>query len=758
MRWHLVAGVLGMAALAGACEGPTGPRGAPGDEGLPGGQGPIGSPGEPGEPGDPGDPGDPGQPAYFTEEGLGFEIVSAEIEGTTARVRFKITDSGGLPLDLEGLYTEGEVVPSFVLARLEPQPGVSPNLIAGEGRYVAYTTRQVTSPITNVTATQPTADTGGTYTLIDGAEGLYEYEFGTEITGVDVTLTHTVGAWARRDFEDERHVANAVFHFRPDGAAVTQLRQVAETATCNSCHNSLRLHGEQRREVDLCITCHNPGVIDPDTGSSLDMTVMIHKIHRGEGLPSVQAGTPYQIIGFNQGVHDYSSVIYPQPVQNCESCHTGADGDLYKTRPTAEACTSCHDNLSLAATPGPGQIAHGGGAQANDNNCSVCHNSLEAGLESIVANHHIPANDPTAPKIEVQILSVTNTAPGQTPQVVFSVTVDGAPRNILTNPLTQINFLIAGPTTDYSRRIPAAPLTAQNPSNAVAQGNNATGTLVADGANFRYTFPVPIPADAEGSYAIAAEAYLQASGQPRYAALNPVAYFPVTDAVAQPRRELVTIEQCNTCHLDLAFHGGARKNVEYCSFCHNPSFVGSGRISRFEGADVWAESTDLRVMIHKIHMGEKLNQQPYVLGGNPGPDAGNPAGSPVDFGEVRFPGNQQACGTCHVAGSFDLPLPEGLLPTRRIQFTCNEDPAADGNQLCGPFNNNNYADPTNNFVPLTTQWTGPEASACLSCHDSGSARAHAMSNTDQGSGAEACSTCHGAGKTYDPAQYHALAP
>jgi len=370
-----------------------------------------------------------------------------------------------------------------------------------------------------------------------------------------------------------------------------------------------------------------------------------------------------------------------------------------------------------------------------------------------VVNHRVPATDPAAPKIEMQILSVTNTAPGQTPQVVFSVTVDGAPRNILTNPLTQINFLIAGPTTDYSRRLPAT-------SNAVAQGTTPTpgGTLVADGANFRYTFPVAIPADATGSYAISAEAYLQATGAPRYAALNPVAYFPVTDAVVQPRRELVTIEQCNTCHLQLAEHGGARTNAEYCSFCHNPSFVGSGRIARLEGQSVWAESTDLRVMIHKIHMGEKLSQQPYVLGGNPSPNAANPAGTQIDFGEVRFPGNQQACGTCHVAGSFDLPLAEGLLPTRRIQFTCNEDPAADADSLCGPFNNNNYADPTNNFVPVTTQWTGPEASACLSCHDSGSARAHAMSNTDQGSGAEACATCHGAGKTYDPAPYHALAP
>ena len=58
-----------------------------------------------------------------------------------------------------------------------------------------------------------------------------------------------------------------------------------------------------------CATLRRP--TDPDTGNTLDMKVFIHKIHMGANLPSVKAGKPYQIIGFNQGVSDWSDVVFP---------------------------------------------------------------------------------------------------------------------------------------------------------------------------------------------------------------------------------------------------------------------------------------------------------------------------------------------------------------------------------------------------------------------------------------------------------------
>jgi OmcA/MtrC family decaheme c-type cytochrome len=73
--------------------------------------------------------------------------------------------------------------------------------------------------------------------------------------------------------------------------------------------------------VQLCIICHQPQTSDPNTRNSLDMKVFIHDIHMGSSLPSVQAGTPYQIIGFQNSVNDFSSVVYPANIMRCQTCH-----------------------------------------------------------------------------------------------------------------------------------------------------------------------------------------------------------------------------------------------------------------------------------------------------------------------------------------------------------------------------------------------------------------------------------------------------
>ena len=54
---------------------------------------------------------------------------------------------------------------------------------------------------------------------------------------------------------------------------------------------------------------------------------MAHKIHMGSQLPSVKAGKPYQIIGFQGSVNDWSTVVHPSDPRRCEVCHqqnTGA--------------------------------------------------------------------------------------------------------------------------------------------------------------------------------------------------------------------------------------------------------------------------------------------------------------------------------------------------------------------------------------------------------------------------------------------------
>jgi OmcA/MtrC family decaheme c-type cytochrome len=323
------------------------------------------------------------------------------------------------------------------------------------------------------------------------------------------------------------------------------------------------------------------------------------------------------------------------------------------------------------------------------------------------------------------------------PEIVFSVTTDGAPLDILATPLTRLSLTVAGPTTDY----------AQYWSHTI-QGSGATGTLTAEGGDYRYTFPAPMPATATGSYAIAMEAYSQPGGAsgPRFAAMNPIAFVPVTDATAEPRREVVALDKCNSCHFELQAHGGNRKNPQYCIMCHNPNNVNDDRVSRFEGETVVAQSVDMKVFIHRIHMGEDLADKPYILYGFPAPSAATPGGTPIDFAEVRYPGDRKACWACHEGTSYALPLSgAGRLPSKIQTLACTEDPAADADSYCAT------------RVVESETLIYPEAAACTGCHNAPSAIAHAQVMTAPG-GAESCATCHGPGASYDVELVHAPTP
>jgi OmcA/MtrC family decaheme c-type cytochrome len=303
--------------------------------------------------------------------------------------------------------------------------------------------------------------------------------------------------------------------------------------------------------------------------------------------------------------------------------------------------------------------------------------------------------------------------------------------------MTRLVVTVAGPTTDYATFW-----------QYTIQGTGATGTLTAEGnGSFRYKFPALMPAGAAGTYALGMEGYIQPGGAsgPRYATENPILYVPVTDAVAEPRREIVDEAQCERCHRDLAAHGGSRKNPQYCAFCHNPNNPGDDRISRLETGTVTAQSVDFRVFIHRIHMGEKLAQKPYILGGNPTPTKANPLGTPIDFSEVRYPGDQRACWACHTGDSFHLPLGDDLLPSTTQILGCIEDPLADVDNYC------------DQRQVLSEEKLPPATAACTGCHDAKAVVAHAQTMTAP-SGVEACATCHGPGSQFDVQVVHALDP
>jgi OmcA/MtrC family decaheme c-type cytochrome len=715
-----------------SCQGPAGD---PGFQGKPGPPGPAGDAGPPGQPGPAGDAGPPGQTPWLVGPGLVFTIKTAGIENSgKATVRFQITDALGVPLDRTGKLTEGPVAASFALAWLDQAPnGGGDGGVHEPLQYTSYVTTQ--NPSTK--ATQASADSNGTFTDVDPANGVYDYAFGTTIKVADPAKTHTVGVWASRDFEGQHYVANAEFDFLPNGQMVTVTRDVVQTSGCNACHNPLTAHGGDRREVRLCVLCHSPQTSDnASPPSTVDLKVMVHKIHMGAELPSVLDGGSYQLVGYMNQVSDFSTVAFPQPVQHCQACHTGkGQPDVWKTdAPTKLVCGSCHDRTSFDATVPAGFTAHPGGPQPDETKCSTCH-PPDSGLYPISFVHLAPSYDPSSPKLVLAITSVTNTAPGQTPTMVFTVQENGAPLDILGTPLSHLAVTVAGPTTDYA-----------NYWQETLQGTGAGGTLAAVPGmpgTFSYTFASPMPASATGSYAFGLEGNVTNAMNAAIGALNPIFFAAVTDAAPVPRRKVVDVAQCNACHVQLAAHGGSRMEVQYCAFCHNPNKANDQRVARFEVPATTATSVDFKVFIHKIHRGDDLTQQPYVLGGFPAPTPANPGGTPMDFGTVRFPGDLKSCPTCHAGATYILPLGANVQASLSEVLACN-DPTLNPTQYC------------QNRVVSQQVLTPPTTAVCTACHDAPYVAAHAGTNT--WNGVEACATCHGPGTPWDVQLVHKPAP
>ena len=626
----------------------------------------------------------------FVRPGLTIKLDEPSVgSDRRIRVRVRITDPKGLPLDRAGVFTPGAISMSFVAAYL-PSP---------DGQFTAYTTRSVTSPITRVTAVQASADTGGSFELL--GDGLYRYTFGTVLPATyNPSLTHSIGVYGTRDlteFRLDRQFSNDVIAFVPDASQPPHDRAITVTANCNNCHDPISAHGEVRQDLRLCVLCHTPQTIDPDTGNTVDMKVMIHKIHRGADLPSVRAGIPYRIIGFQQSVADFSTIEFPDDVRNCERCHQNAPHSTnYLTKPSRAACGACHDNVDFSTGAN-----HAGIVQTSDTLCSTCH--IPQGDKefdvSIKGAHVVPTEAESLAGVVFEILGVDNARPGSRPTIRFRIR-NKAGQPILPSLMSSLALVMAGPTSDYL-------------SYVREDARSATGT----GGEYSYTFNRAISADFQGSMAVGIEGYrnqtmLKADNTTitvRDAGFNKVFYFDTGGGTAQPRRAVVKLDGCNSCHGELAVHGGQRENTEYCVLCHNP--VENDRVRRPADKSP-PESVHFKTLIHRIHAGERQERDFTIYGFG---------GAAINFNELHFPGDLRNCVKCHFEGAQQLPLREGLQPTVSPRDLLNPMP--------------------------------PETAACLSCHTSRAAAVHAQLNASPLG--EACAVCHGPQAEFSVDRVHA---
>lgn len=619
--------------------------------------------------------------------GVVVKIQNASIaKDGTITVRATIVDSDGTPLDRLGVATPGPVSMSFIAAYIP----------AGQTQYVSYTTTTLKATInSNPTQTQAGNDSGGTFTA--NAIGDYTYTFKTKApANFDATVTHSIGVSARRDlsqygtFDEWSEASNDVYSFVPNGSPVTVSRSVVTTDACNQCHNPLYGHGGSRLKVELCIMCHTPQTVNPDTQLTQDMKVLIHKIHMGSSLPSVKAGTPYRI--WHRGAwSDFSKVVFPQDVRNCTTCHANgsAQADNWKTKPSAAACGSCHDNVNFATGEN-----HVNLPQVSDNQCSTCHIS-QAALDfdaSIPGAHLIPENSASLPGIVTKVLKVDGTAPGTNPTVTFSVT-DKAGNAVDISKLTQIRVILGGPNTDYG-----------TDAGGIRVSEDPSKTAGSNGV-YAYTMTNKIPAAAAGSYTVSIEArnsvtLLPGTTKARSATdrAKPVEYyFSVDSSAVAPRRQVVATEKCASCHMDLGFvHGGTRAATQECTICHNPTLT--------DGTS--KQSVNMAWQIHSIHRGENLTN-PYILG-------------TTNYQEVLFPGDLRDCSTCHLSGTY---MVENVGAKAMV--------ASPGGFM---------------------KTTAPIAAACQGCHDDLATASHALANTTILG--ESCAACHGANAEFSVDRVH----
>jgi len=735
-----VAALLFLGLLIGGCSG-----------GSDGAAGPAGAGGPAGPPGPPGPSTGSGVPVTSAEKiNVVITGVSVPAGGGAPTVMLALTND--LNQGLTGLPAANI---RFVIAQLTPGTN------GGSSEWQSYVTRS-SGGIPNAQATTETA-TAGTY--VDNSDGTYEYTFANALTAYaggpvfDASKTHRVGIEIRTSsggFLAENIPAdNAPFDFLPTGGAPIFTRLIVDSDTCNACHDNLEMHGEARFDVEYCVQCHNPSSIDGDTGNTVDMKRLIHNIHSGRD--------DYQIIGFGGNVHDWSDLVWPQDIRNCQTCHDENDADTpqasnWRLVQNRAACGTCHyddgDPLNnehdFAIEDGihPFDLIF-----TDDTQCVICHGpdatitNPEGRLVRVEDIHEI-LEKTAGEAFSYNILNVAGTGPGEFPVVTFSVTdpTNGdAPYNIHTAaPFTvcaggasRLAVNVAWSTTDYanigSGNLPAVPIS-MNPLAACG------GASVDNGNDtFTVTSPMAIPATAVGTSSIAIEGHpavdVDNNGTfERIAVTNAVFYAPITDANAVPRRAVVDVQKCDDCHNQLSLHGNNRTDKpEVCVTCHNAMMTDVNQ----RGADPCLSTLgtddkpiDFKHMIHGIHASGEIGKPYEVCGFR----------SSVHTFDITYPGRLNNCEGCHLADTY---FPVDSTRVFGTTFDVN-DPA----------------------ILTDDRVVSPNASVCSACHidtldiehmqqNGGDFNASkAVDGTLISAEIETCEVCHGPGRTADVKVMH----
>lgn len=320
-------------------------------------------------------------------------------------------------------------------------------------------TRSVLNDDGSYTYTFASAIPANYLTPLDGADGDGDGNLGGTAL-LDGSYTIALVAYWNYNVEGtaKKDVGNTVADILIGSTATAASREVVKTDNCNQCHVSVQAHGGSYQDARVCVTCHTAGAKDLNAVTAskqpIEFKLMIHKIHDGSHLPSVNgitvdnsgirqygSGTAYAITGYHGSVNDFSDVNFPvcpsfqsamprpagysalasgdkskegailKGVVACYKCHgesasaAPSQGDNCYTVPTRQACGSCHDDIDWTKP----YVKNGMTMPANslDGSCTTCHkvtgDTLAAGYDMGGGNilpptpyaHAHPLADPT---------------------------------------------------------------------------------------------------------------------------------------------------------------------------------------------------------------------------------------------------------------------------------------------------------------------------------------------------------------------------
>jgi hypothetical protein len=589
---------------------------------------------------------------------------------------------------------------------------------------------------------------------------VYKYKFETVLTS-DQDTTHTLVLGGRRnlrEFELDRYADNAIYDWVPSGLFDVEPRDIIRGETCNRCHDPLQEHGRWQ-SPNACSQCHNPTEV-------IRLDVLIHAVHAaGEA-----------------GGHDFSEVLYPAPLNACETCHTGGVPTeafpLVANPNPVEVCdmsgigvteltwgdldafeihVGTADGPLFAATAGAGSAMTG--------------KWVGDGTKFVLVDKASGETIQTLP-VNATVLGCIGNAPGTfrgVPAAQHTNWLDHPSRAVCGSCHYDIDFengvghvavdddSICGAChkpglgNEFDRSIRGAHLevykSAQLPGVLVkffevtntGPGERPTVTFSVGSKNGpidpssmnRLRFKLSGPNDDYSFYAREDVTNYVQSG-------DHLAYTFKTAIPANAKGSYtISVEARNI--LDIGLEDPVRDTAEntQIAFAVTDS---SAKPRRSVADDYKCENCHSNLAFHGgnrhdpdycvvCHMpeatgeGQTIHFKYMIHSIHRGEDLENGfAIGNEDYSEVVFPGYLGRCDSCHFTGSEQLSrLPDGLLPTMTPQAW---------------------------WSPMQ-----PQAAACLSCHDSDDAAVHAYSNTVFFG--ESCSTCHGEGKVYSVDKVHA---